>query len=33
VRALSELRSYELRGAALTLRGDTGSLDFEPLAR
>jgi para-nitrobenzyl esterase len=29
-RAISEVREYELRGGALTLRGDTGSLDWEP---
>jgi len=32
VRALSEVRSYELRSGALTLGGDTGTLDFEPVA-
>jgi heat shock protein HslJ len=30
-RAVSEIREYELRGGGLTLRGDGGSLDWEPL--
>jgi heat shock protein HslJ len=32
VRALSELRSYSLGAGALVLGGDTGSLEWEPLA-